>query len=166
MPTKKIGNGTGELIDEVVFGGDALAVTDGSGIVHGGAGGERVGRIVGHVGDENRNLLGGIGCLGEASSLDGGEMFADGVDLGNGRAGVDQRAVGGGEVGQRDFGVNRLLYYGRTAAGDHKDDERSGVESSQRVENGAGGQYGFVSGRGMSAAKIAEAADLTFWFDR
>src|ERR1700687_6102771 len=138
MPTKKIGNGTGELIDEVVFGGDALAVTDGSGIGHGGAGGERVGRIVGHVGDENRDLLGGIGGLGKASALDGGEMFADGVDLGDGRAGVNERAVGGGEVGQRDFVVvqrqNGLLYYGRTSTGDHKDDERSGGESRQRVE--------------------------------
>src|ERR1019366_9180032 len=49
MPKEKIGNGFGELIDEVVFGGDALAVMDGSGIGHGGAGGERVGCIVGHV---------------------------------------------------------------------------------------------------------------------
>jgi hypothetical protein len=64
--------------------------------------------MVGHVGDENRNLLRGISGLGEASSLDGGEMFADGVDLGDGRAGVDERAVGGDEIGQRDFVVFKV----------------------------------------------------------
>src|SRR6266852_4857387 len=121
MLTKKIGNGTGELIDEIVFGGDAVAVMNGSGIGHGGAGGERVGCIVGHVGYKNRNLLRGIRCLGEASALDGGEMFADGIDLRDGRSGVDKRPVSGGEVGQRDFVVNGLFDDGRAAAGDHED---------------------------------------------
>ena len=177
MLTEKIGYGFGELIDKVVFGGDALAVMDGSGIGHGGAGGERVGCIVGHVGDKNRNLLGGIGCLGEASALDGGEMFADGVDLGDGCAGVHERAVGGGEVGQRDFVVFQSVFLsvfhsndglfddGRAAAGDHEDGERSGVERSQRLEDGVGGVDGFGGRRGMPAAKIPETAHLAGGFD-
>src|SRR5713226_3728596 len=161
MPMEEVGNGFWELIDEIVFGGDPLAVLNGSGIGHGGAGGERVGRIVGHVGDENRNLLSGIRGLGEASALDGGEMFADGIDLGDRRAGMNERPVGRGEVGERDFVVNWSLDDGGAAAGNHEDGERRGVESSQRVEDGVGGADGFAGGRGMSAAKIAETADLT-----
>ena len=160
MLTEEIGNGTWELLDEIVFGGNALAVMNGSGIGHGGAGSERVGCIVGHVGDENRNLLRGIGGLGQASAFDGGEMFADGVDLGDGRARVHEHAVGGSEIGQRDIVVYGLFHDGRTAAGDHEDGERSGVESGQRVEDGAGRTDGFGVGRRMSTAKIAEAAGL------
>ncbi len=93
----------GNLLDEIVFGGDAFAIMNGCGIGHGRAGGERVGRIVGHIGDENRNLLRGISGLGEASSFDGGEMFADGVDLGDGRSGMDEGAIGGGQVGLEKF---------------------------------------------------------------
>ena len=61
---------------------------------------------------------------------------------------------------------DRFFYDGRAAAGDHKDGERSGVESSQRFEDGVGRADGFGGGHRMSAAKIAEAADLIGWLDR
>ena len=86
---EEIGGRGRELGEQIVFGGDALAIVNAGGVGHGRAGGERVGRGVGHVGDEDRNLLRGIGSLGKASTFDGGEMLADGIDLGDGRAGVN-----------------------------------------------------------------------------
>ncbi len=47
-----------------------------------------------------------------------------------------------------------------------KIDERIGVESCQRFENGVGGADGFGGGGGMASAKIAEAVDLVRGFDR
>ena len=44
---EETGNRLRELIDEIVFGGDALAVVNGSGIGHGGSGSERVGALSG-----------------------------------------------------------------------------------------------------------------------
>ena len=89
MLAKEIGGRRRKLGEQIVFCGDALAIVNAGGIRHGWPGGERVGRGVGHVGDENGNLLCGIGGLGEASTFDGGEMLADGVDFGDGCAGVD-----------------------------------------------------------------------------
>jgi len=69
-----------------------------------------------------------------------------------GRARVDQTLIGRGEVSQRDLGVfqsnDGFFYDGRTATRDHKDRERSGVERSERLENGGSGLNGFGSGRG------------------
>src|SRR5208337_1766162 len=157
---EEVGNGRWKLRDQIVVRGNALAVVDGSGIGHGGARGEGVGRGVGDVGDENRNLLGGKGGMGEASTFDGGEVLADGVDGGDGRAGVDERAVGRDQIGEGDFGVNRLFDDGRASAGKQKDDERVGVERAERFEDRFGGLNGFGGGGGMASMKIAEAADL------
>jgi hypothetical protein len=130
-----------------------------------GSGGERVGRSVGHVGDEDRNLLRGIGGLGEASAFDGGQMLADGVDLGDGRSGVDKRLVGSDEVGERDFIVYEITTGFSTM--DEPPPEiikmTSDAASSavERFEDGLGGADGFGGWSGMSSAKIAEAANLT-----
>src|ERR1019366_3252843 len=160
MLAEEIGDGCGKLIDEVVFGGDGLAVLDGSGIGHSGAGGERVGGGVGHIGDKNRNLLGRIGGLRQASALDGGEMFANGIDLSDGSAGVHQRLVGGGEISERNVVVLQGVFHSndgpfddrRASPRDHKDDEGSGVESREGFENGIGGADRFGGG-GRGAAR-------------
>src|SRR4029077_9649491 len=92
-----------------------IAVGDAGGVGHGGAGGERVGRGVGGVGDHKRNLLGGIGGLGGAGAFDGGKVLADGVDLGDGRAGKHEGPVGGDEIVEGDFVVNGFLGVGEPA---------------------------------------------------
>ena len=98
------------MLQHAVFLGDGVAVFDRGGIRHGRARGQRVGGIVGDIGDQQRYLLSCGGSDRHPSTLDGREMLANGVDLGNGRAGVHQRLVGGDQILQRNFVVNRLLY--------------------------------------------------------
>jgi hypothetical protein len=49
-------------------------------------------------------------------------MLANGIDLRNGRAGMDERLVGCNDIGERNGGADRLLGDGGRAAADEVDD--------------------------------------------
>ena len=79
---------------EVVAGEQFADLGDGGVVGRGGAGGERVERAQGHVGNQQADL-GGVGRgHGQASALDGGEVLAEGIDLVDGRAGGEQKPGG------------------------------------------------------------------------
>jgi hypothetical protein len=56
--------------------------------------------------------------LREASAFDGGKMFANGVDLGDGRTGMDKGAIGSDEVVEGNFVVDRFFGGCGTASAD------------------------------------------------
>src|SRR5882724_1685358 len=79
---------------------------------------------------------------------------------------MNERAIGSDQIGQRNFVIHGLFDDGRASSGKHKDDERSGVESIERFQNGICGLDGFRRGRWMSTLKISEAAHLARRLDR
>src|SRR5580658_7078719 len=129
--TKQPGDRHRKLAYEMIFFRYLVAVVNRGRVGHGRSRGQSVGGVVGYIGNQNRSLLSGIGSLGQATSLNCGQVLADGIDLRDGRAGMDERAVGGGEIEQGDFVVHRSFDQRRATTGNHKDDQNSGVKSSQ-----------------------------------
>ena len=100
------------------------------------------------------------GGNGQPSALDGGKMLADGVDLGDGRAGVHQRPVGGDQIFQRNFIVDRLFRDRGPSATEHEDHQRRRILGAQRFQHGLGGADRFLVRRRMASAKVAKAPSL------
>src|SRR5580700_1076810 len=166
MAFEKFAGGMRKLREQAVLPGDAVTILVGGGVGHSRAGGESVGGVVWNVGDEERNLLRGKRGLREASAFDRGKMFADGIDFGDGRAGVNESTIGRDEIIERDFVVDGLLDDGGSAAADHKDHERGGGLRVEGLANCLSRMDGFGIGGGMAAAKITKAANLSRGFDR
>ena len=93
-------------------------------------------------------------------------MLADSVDLGNGRAGVHQHPVGGDQIFQRNFIVDRLFRDRRPSATEHEDHQRRRILGAQRFQHGLGGTDRFLVGHRMASAKVAEAPNLRNRIDR
>ncbi len=87
-------------------------------------------------------------------------MFADGVDLRDGRAGMHQRPIGGDKILQRNRVGNGLLDQGRAAAAQHKDDEIPGRQRFDGAQHRLRGLHRILVRQRVSALVVAEPEDL------
>ncbi len=113
-----------KLFQQIVLLGDAITILDRSRIGHGRTGSKRVGRAVGHIRHQQRNLLRRRRRLRQPSTLHCGKMFAHRVDFSNRRSGMHQRAIRRDEIVERNLVVDRLLDDRRSSAADQKDHQR------------------------------------------
>ncbi len=163
MALEQLTNRSGELRQQIMLRGDAVAVLKGSRIGHGWAGGQGVGCVVGNVGHQNRDLLRRMGGTGQPAAFDGRQMLADCVDLRDRRPGAYQRLVGCDQIFQRDLVVDGFFGDGRAAAAEQENHKGRSILGAERFKHGFGGADGFLIGRRMASEKIAEAANLRSW---
>jgi len=139
-------------------GEEHAAVVEGGWVGQRWAGGDDVFVAGWNVGREKRDLSGGVLRRGsEATSFDGGEVFAEGVHGVNGEAGGDDGAVEGCEVIESDGGREGELDHGGGTAGDEEENYRSWGGAGEGIEDGVGGEEGVGSGRGVVAGEIEGA---------
>ena len=83
----------GKTVTQTVFGDDVQRVSAGGGIGKSWAGGQSGFPADRNVAYGESDCRCRVGCFREASSFQGGEVFADGIDLVDSRAASDERAV-------------------------------------------------------------------------
>src|SRR6185312_8198168 len=108
-------------------------------------------------------LLGRRCGEGESSTFDRGKVFADSVDLRDGRAGGDEDLVECNRVFEGDGSVARELENGRAASADEEEDEGAGVGVAEQVESFAGGLERVGVRERMAARIVANAAVARVW---
>ena len=163
---KQFAHGDRKLRNQPVFLRDAVAIALGCGIRQGRTRSQRVRRRVRHIRHQQRYLLRGKSRPRQTPALDGGQMFADGIDLRNRRAGKHQRTMRCDQIIERCLDVHRHLHNRRTTAADQKNDQRSCILCVQCLQDRAGRGHRLGVGLGMSSMKISETAHLRGGPDR
>jgi len=98
-------------------------------------------------------------CRARLAASASRQVFANGVDLGDGRAGVHQGVVGRDQFRQRHR-PHGLFHHGGTAAADQEDDQRLFGNALHGAQNGVGGAQRAGIGQRMPAAVIFKARQL------
>ncbi len=157
---EELPNGMGKLFQEPVLPHDLVTLVHRGGIRHRRPRSQRIRRAVGHVGNENGNLLRGSSHPGQPSALSRRKMFAHGVDLANRRPRKHQRSIGRHQVFQRDAVIHRLLDDRRGAAADQVHHQRARCVGCQRFQDRIRCFHRICIWRRMTAAVITKSKDL------
>src|SRR5438132_3092256 len=106
---KEFANGSWELLKHSILLRDGMTITDSGGIWHSRAGGKRIGRVVGDIGNQQGNLLRWCRSLRQPPTLDRRKMFSDGIDLDDRRTGENEHAVHGDQIFEGNFVIDRFF---------------------------------------------------------
>ncbi len=154
---KEGADGGRQFFGQMVFSQQLAHLGHGGVIGRSGAGGERVQRAQGHVGQQQAHLGGLRRGHGQPPALDRGKMLAQRIDLADGRARGQQQLMEGDGLIERDLGVQRQVEHGRSAAGDEKEDQRIFFSFFQQRQRGAGRSEGVLVGQRVATLKVAKA---------
>src|SRR5262249_33573633 len=147
----------GKAVAQTVVGDDVEGVGTGSGIGQGGAGSKRRFSPDGHVADGKSEDGGGVGGLGQASSLYRGDVFPDGVDFVDGGARSDQYAMNLSDFGEREGSEQRRFHKRRAAAREQHDEQSLAGGVANKFAGGFAGEETVIVRFRMAALEALEA---------